>query len=1250
MVLLSPSLSLYLVYSTPDRPLHEIISSIRSEDMADSLPSPLSPLTSLTRSQSDSDSLPSYTHARFGSASGVGELEGSNNSFTDSLPTHLSPPGVAGTIVTPASDGGVGLDDNVQNFARASLENTVPKNGSDDTQKGDITQISSDIPSVPSSSVVSPLGSIHSEAILTTVKKSPEISGVKSASPSKSPSLKSSKGSTPRDTVSPLDNASKHLSPQEALSPVRNMDTLSPPGERNNPASSQRKVEGGEERNKVPSHSVVTSEEVIPTTSTTTASNASKNSSTSKPSSNNSSRVGSGRNTPRSQRSLGNSASFQTGKEGSSRHSPVPQGTPPLAVARKPPHDFPEEYIKRKLESLVPSSGAELSLPSPLYSQEEEVKGPGSGAGGKGGGIDQEDSGNMNTSSIYDRQDSAEKTDVIESAVTLSNPDATGSRVGKRRERRNAPAKAVPKVIVCKPGLESNNVRMFFKKIIADDTSEILMNVTWGIANLPCVPSCELEVGAIISDRGVYLLEVLDPEQHLSRPLSWTTENLPLAKIMCCYHTTIRKINIGIFDQSLTMEACGMGAKKTFVFFPHTYEKLNLFVENLKAAFDASGLPFTVASSIKDSFVSMSGKEEMVIHNPDSSDMAALKESLVWARSRAQVGNFIAVNSKSETIPLTISFDAELKRVSWASASKFEIVQYVIVGEVTADVLPISNGMLHVCSRALILTNKMIYLCKEELDSWPHKSKSIRPPPFPKCMVIDAHPISRITGIKVCDKSRPVISCSDPLYEFSISFEELDDIKLSPTLVREWVLCAHDRQYLDQLLGCLTHLSNELQKENQKLVSIKHVASKLPTPSSPKMPKTFQTELHVDHRKTRSVGEVGSKKKFICSNRGANPCFFSSRGLLEFSLCTNYQRLKFFKKHVAQAEFMKSDEIPLSVFLAHCSSSITDYVEIETCIIVSNYALYLLSDVDSIAQWVESGGLFSFQRRDLLNRTNSDQIRCFYRLWLNEMRQLSVGLYYTSLSITDVKHPDSPRLVVHTENPSATLSFLNAVSCVVDLHDTDEEKEMSYLLSDYDLMDDSVDIETGKKKQADRSAKIVEFVYKSEDNLYKLKKAMVGVSPAITKGMSVDTCNATIKILYQQVILLVEELRIRDHLSSCFYPHFVFLTNYGVYVCLSEASEKCSPSVLDPGKLSVKKWCHIDLLERLQVFSPSTKQYSCYNVVVHLRSVSRASFSSGESNSLSFLIQNSELLNCFIYHFSLMYHERCGKQIAITRE
>lgn len=1196
-----------IYFSTPDRPLMEILSSIKSDVSDSSLPySGSAPSNVLSPQLSEDfapDSRPMPTLQQPGEANGYEYDHPVNRSESLGTNEDSSLPANTGALASGEFDS-LSSDDHVPKFSSSvsalspgTVESSIDGLNSSLQQSSELTD----------SDVLSPQSELP-EVVLddSEAKFTDTASGsfLQSGSPSTNTPVDSMTSAISPSVLSP-----QHASGLESSTSSHGMDN------QNGKSPTKSRSKSPSEAATVSLHARDTPELSSP-----------------KLSSANLSRTGSGQNTPRAAQVR------STSKNSSSKHSPAAQNTPPLAAkaSNKSPLDLPRA-VQSKLEDLVQSP--DMPLPSPLYSQEENK----SLVQDKVAAVDDSEDDSSQLISIYDTAtpDDSADTDIISKAVNLSGPDQiSDSHINRRRERTNL--SSAPRSIISKPGLDDNNLRMFFKKIIADDSSEILMSISWGVSNLPSSPSCEIEVGTIISDKGIYLLEVLDPENHKSRPLSWTSENFPLAKITCCYHVSLRKIGIGIFDQSLTVESFEKGLVKRFVFFPHTYEKLNMFVENLKAAFDAYNLPYSVASS-EHGFVARKGKGGMVIQNPGSDDMVRLKNSLVWAKSRAQVGNFVAVNSKSNTNPLLVSFEAELKKTMKDASEKFEIVQYVIVGELSSDILPVSNGKIHVQSRALVVTNDTIYLCKEELDSWAYETTSIRSPPFPRCVVINAHPISRISSIKVCDKSHPIVSYTDPLYEFSISFEELDDIQLSPTLSSEWVLCVHDRQYLDQLLGCLTHLSNELQKEKLKHVSVKHTSSRLMTPVSPKPPlRSSQSEA------TPPSGPP--KKGSVISNRGTSPYFISSRILYEFSILTNYQRLKFFKKHVAQAEFLKSDEIPLSVFLAHCSSlpSGSGYVEIEACVLVSNYALYLLSGVDNIQQWMEAGGVTSFQRRDLLDRKNSEVIRCFYRLWLNEIKQVDVGVFYDAVSITQTKEPDSSRFTVHTENPSATMSFLSAVSCVVDLHDTKEEKEMDNLLSDYDFVIDTVKTEK-KKSNADKQH-YVEFVYHSDEKMDKLKKAMGTISPAITRNIPRGSYCESLKILYQQVMLLVEELRIRDILTSRFYPHLVFLTNFGIYVCLNETSEKCSPSVMDTSKLTVKKWCHIDLIERLHITSPSTSQYSCYNVVIYLRALSRASLSSEDSNSLSLLVQNSELLRRFLYNFSLMYYEKCGKQISITRD
>ena len=812
-------------------------------------------------------------------------------------------------------------------------------------------------------------------------------------------------------------------------------------------------------------------------------------------------------------------------------------------------------------------------------------------------------------------------------ALTQASSETNDNHTGRSR-RMIVSSKPATRRIVDKPGLESRNLNRFFQGIIAQDTTEQLMSVVWGGCNVSSAPDCELEVGLFVSDRAVYLLEVLDPEKHLRRDLSWGTENLPLATILSAPLVTMSKITSGLFEQSILVEFIHKGVIKSFVVFPRTQKQFIAFTENLKAALDASSIQYDV-TTVQEMMMSSPQNDRVLFFNSDTSDLVRLKESLVWAKTRAQVGNFLASTMKEKNV--NVSFDEEVQKVSEDVASKFDIVQYVFVNEISTDILPIANCRIHMKSRVVVLTNNTVYLCKEEIASWPKDSDSGYNPPCPRCIVLDAHSMESVKQISICDKAFPVVSYTDPVYEFSIYFEVSDNLPSSKKSKYEWNLCVSDKEYIDQLLACL----KQLVLDASISITVQHttdpIFSHLISQECPKQrPRT-------PHKSTSwTSGSQGI--------RSGDPAFIYSEVLTNFATLTNYQRMKFFKKHVAQAEFMKSDEVPLSVFLAHCSFTDQNYTEIEICVLTSNYAIYLLSDLENIRTWLDGGGPSSFSRRALLNKLDSHMARCFYRVWLNEIKEIKVGLFYSSLSITDSK-PCPCTFQILTENTSSTLSFLSALSCNINLLDSAEEQELTDLLSDYiDLVAESTS-KTAKKVK--KSAKpTVEFLQCHTEDLDKLKQILFGVGPRVSRNLSIEDCATSMHILHEQVMLVVEELQIRDTLTFKANPHLILLTNYGLYFCRSSNGEQCSPSVMTVSDLSTKKWCHIDLVERVEVTSPAVSMYSNHTIMIYIRSQGPHM----EVSTVCLLVQNSELVCQFLHFLRYIWHLRNGRYLPIQRK
>ena len=785
-----------------------------------------------------------------------------------------------------------------------------------------------------------------------------------------------------------------------------------------------------------------------------------------------------------------------------------------------------------------------------------------------------------------------------------------------------------PYNFVRKPRLDSIHLSSFFRGLVAHDQAEVMMNVTWGGCSLPSSPTCEIEVGLITSDRGVYLLEVLDPEKHVRRQLSWASENLPLAKIMSIPVTTLSRVTIGIHDQMIRAEFISKGIVKRFAMVPYSHEDVKNFVENLKAVLEASNVKYAV-SSPQELILSPPDFDDGVIFlNPDASDLTKLKEAIVQPKTIVQVGNYIASSSNDM---VSVSIDEEARRVTDDVCSKFEIEQYLAVAQISSDYLPVANNRLHLRSRVLVLTNDMVYLCKEDFGMYPSETTHSFSPPFPRCLVLDSHPLVCVTDVLICQRPQSIVAYTDPVFEFSITFEVVNNVPSSAKTTFEWQLCAQSKVRIEQFVSSLSNQLDFARVNGLRITRTVDSISSLLTPADTSRQK---------RKGSTTVASIkpagGSGNKLI----PIQPSFFQSEMLISFARLTNFRRLKFFKKYIAQAEFMKSDEVPLSIFLSHCSTSDKDDArEIEACVLTSNYAIYLLSDLENIQAWIDGGGPISFQARALTSKKDATHLRCFYRLWLTDIKEIRVGLFYLSVIITNSSKNNPSTFVIHTNIPSATLSLLSALSVSVDLRDSAEEEELSDLLSDYiDLAAESV-----SKQSRPLVRPRVEFIQQHDLDVDKLKQMLLGIGPKISRSRSIEESATTMQIFCQQIMLLVEDIRIRDSVYLKSNPHLVLLTNYGIFVCKNSNFDQLSPSVASPSDLQVRKWCHVDLVESVKVTSRETSVYGELILAIQVRSQNNLM----ERNTLCLLVQNCELLHHFLHFLCHVWQVRSSRQLPM---
>lgn len=772
--------------------------------------------------------------------------------------------------------------------------------------------------------------------------------------------------------------------------------------------------------------------------------------------------------------------------------------------------------------------------------------------------------------------------------------------------------------ILKKPGLEKQSLLSFFNRKIAREKKEVLLNIMWCGASLTSTPGCEIEAGLFLSDKGLYLLQVIDTECDDSHNLSWHTENAPLICSFHAYLLTLSQVRMGIFDQSITFQCIEKGALKSLVVYPRTGENMVGLLENLKASLDSLRIPHIV-TSVQESILSESDSDSgsVLFVNPDVSDLQKLKECLVRPQVIAHWCTQLMGFSESTS---SLSFAEEIQRASEDAAAKFEVVQYVAVSEIGSDLLPISNGAVHFQTNVLVLTTTALYLCKDEIASWPTDPDSPVSPPFSRFTLLDSHPIEHVTGIEMCEKAQAIVSFSDPVYEFRIRFKSGDSVHSSDGS-SNWQLCVYDRQYITQFFACLQPLWDDIRHNT---LTITHTTE----PLTPALPGSSPPA------KVKRVRRLSTKSDIT----SYDPSFYESKALVHLASLTSSERLAFFKKHVSEAQFMKSDEVPLAVFLGICSTSVQEYTQIEAGIIASQYAVYLLSDVDNIRKWLDGGGASSFSRMSLLNKQGTDA-KCFFRLWINEIKEVQVGYFYLSVQLTTSNSEQN--FAIHSQDSSSMLALLSALSYSMTLCNTLEQKAFDELLSDYiDLGGNSL---SSKGQKNDKRS--VEFRETSLENQETLKQILLCISPSITKSSSIEQSTSVLQIILGQVMMMIEEINIRGSHTIQYQLQLVLLTNFGLFVCANSAGENYTPAVLQPVDLKVKRWCHIDLIEHVEVVSnPHFQQ--CEG---HVFSINLQSQKGAEGNTLVLVAQNREQLKHFLYYLSLLWRERFEKHLPVYR-
>ena len=522
-----------------------------------------------------------------------------------------------------------------------------------------------------------------------------------------------------------------------------------------------------------------------------------------------------------------------------------------------------------------------------------------------------------------------------------------------------------------KPMLGSDVLSKFFNKqsAIAD---EILLYIEWCSCVQWSSPDYDKDVGVFVTNKSVHILWITDTYKS---SYSWENDKLPLVPLHSIPFTKLRQVVVGLFKQSLRLETSKL--EDVIVLFTHNVEHTTSFAETVKAAMDAENIKYNVFTTTELEQQRITG-DDCTFVVLDEVDESALKTQLVQEE---------VVDSQLATCYSTISSTGEsLQTKILATADTTTVHGYFIV-----SLMQMVNEQFYY--RTLIITDKKIIMCDEDHLHWPPPLSMTVIPTTNKIQVLRAELLSDISKLELCPEPQLVRGVREHIYEVFLLFTHVGEFgEKSQT---SWYFCLQGSAQLEQFISIME--SNSVTVHNTS-------GSIWPQLSSRNLTFDLRDFLPVSSTKTKTSSNTKS-----------------SIDVIENLADVSYEKQQeYFNKHVSQ--FPNQENIKLT-FSCSCIPFTTPNLNLQVFVYVSSRAVYLLTDADSMQQWVDGGGKCPFASRSYSDLQRSNL--CFQYVTFQQLRDVCVGLFYQYVRISG--SDPSSTFTFMTQNFDLTDSLLEAL-------------------------------------------------------------------------------------------------------------------------------------------------------------------------------------------------------------------------------
>ena len=546
-----------------------------------------------------------------------------------------------------------------------------------------------------------------------------------------------------------------------------------------------------------------------------------------------------------------------------------------------------------------------------------------------------------------------------------------------------------------KPTLGSDVLSKFFSKLPTVE-DELLLYIEWCSCVQWSFPDYEKDVGVFVTNKSIHVLSITDTYKS---SYSWENGNLPLVLHYSVPFTDLRQVVVGLFKQSLRLEASKL--ENVIVLFIRNIEHTTSFVETTKAAMDAECIKYTIFTTAELQQHRITG-DDCTFVGLDEFDEGVLKTQLVQEE---------VVNSQlAACYSTTSSTEESLQAKVLATADSITIRGCFVVS------LMQTVTEKFYC-RTLVVTDKKIIMCDEDHLHWPPPLSMTVTPTTNKIQVLQAELLSDVSKLELCQEPHLVGGVRDLVYEVFLVFTHTGEF--GERSEAGWYFCLQGSAEVEQFVSVMESSSVTVHKTSGSMWS--ELSSRNPTVN------------------IRDFVPVSSNITPSSSNK---PQIDAIENLADVS---DTKQQEYFHKHISQ--FPNQESIK-QTFSCTCIPFTTPTLNLQVFVFISNKALYLLTDLVSMKQWMEGGGKCPFASRSYGDLQCLNRPLCFQYITFQQLRDVCVGLFFQYIRVSG--SDASSTFTFITQSFDLTNTFLEALpSSHKEIEDSFDDSFTQLLVTQY---------------------------------------------------------------------------------------------------------------------------------------------------------------------------------------------------------